>query len=236
MSRGVSCACGLFAALLAMVDGAQGEPPVLISSPVIDLFEHGAVHREAIRHVAFAPHPEDPQTAWLRLIEEIRHAPELEKLRRVNLFFNHRTRFEDDRTVWHQEDYWATLQETLRRGAGDCEDFSIAKYASLRVLGIDDAKLRLIYVRAGSGDSSTTQALAHMVVGYYASPDAEPQLLDNLLNDIRSASRRPDLTPIFSFNSAGLWVQGAAQSKAEPTARLSRWRSVLQRMRAEGMP
>jgi len=74
-----------------------------------------------------------------------------------------------------------------------------------------------------------------MVLGYYPTPDAEPLILDNLVSEIRPASRRPDLFPIFSFTSEGLWVQGASTSSADPTARLSRWRSVLQRMRAEGL-
>ena len=56
----------------------------------------------------------------------------------------------------------------------------------------------------------------------------------NLIGEIRPASRRADLFPIFSFTSAGLWVSGAERSSADPAARLSRWRSVLERMREEG--
>ena len=74
-----------------------------------------------------------------------------------------------------------------------------------------------------------------LVVGYYPTPDAEPLILDNLVGEIRPAGRRPDLFPVFSFTSEGLWVPGATTSSADPTARLSRWRSVLQRMRDEGL-
>ena len=70
---------------------------------------------------------------------------------------------------------------------------------------------------------------------YFESADAEPLILDNLVGEIRPASRRPDLFPIFSFTSEGLWVQGASTSSADPTARLSRWRSVLERMASEGL-
>ena len=160
---------------------------------------------------------------------------ELERLARVNTFFNRRLRFDDDSVVWKEPDYWATPLESLARGAGDCEDFAIAKYASLLVAGVPSERLRLIYVRARIGGLQSTLSQAHMVVGYYPTPDAEPLILDNLVSEIRPAGRRPDLFPVFSFTSEGLWVQGATTSSADPTARLSRWRSVLQRMRDEGL-
>ena len=75
-----------------------------------------------------------------------------------------------------------------------------------------------------------------MVLGYYATPDAQPLILDSLISQVLPASERSDLTPVFSFNSAGLWAgQGAQKANASPTARLSRWRSVLARMQAEGV-
>lgn len=173
---------------------------------------------------------------WRTMIAEAGELGEDEKLQRVNTFFNRRTAFEDDIVVWQQKDYWATPLETLGRRAGDCEDFSIAKYMSLRLLGVPAEKLRLIYVRATMGAPGSGISQAHMVLGYYPSPTDEPLVLDNLIGDIRSASRRPDLFPVFSFNSEGLWVSGAMTSSADPTTRLSRWRSVLERMREEGLP
>lgn len=173
--------------------------------------------------------------AWQRMLDEAAGAGELEQLGRVNSFFNRRLRFEDDIVVWRQSDYWASPLETLARGAGDCEDFAIAKYVSLRLLGIPDERLRLIYVRARSGGAGSTLSQAHMVVGFYPAQDEEPLVLDNLVGEIRPASRRPDLFPIFSFTAEGLWVAGARSSSADPSARLSRWRSVLERMQQEGL-
>ena len=171
---------------------------------------------------------------WRSLLGDT-DADELERLARVNTFFNRRLRFDDDSVVWKEADYWATPLESLARGAGDCEDFAIAKYASLLVAGVPSERLRLIYVRARIGGPQSTLSQAHMVVGYYPTPDAEPLILDNLVGEIRLAGRRPDLFPVFSFTSEGLWVQGATTSSADPTARLSRWRSALQRMRSEGL-
>lgn len=174
--------------------------------------------------------------AWRTMLAAAADLPEEERLQRVNAFLNRRTTFDDDINIWRQQDYWATPLETLARGAGDCEDFSIAKYVSLRLLGVPAERLRLIYVRASIGAPDSGVSQAHMVLGYYSTPDAEPLVLDNLIGDIRPAGRRPDLFPVFSFNDAGLWVGGARTSAADPTTRLSRWRSVLDRMRAEGLP
>jgi predicted transglutaminase-like cysteine proteinase len=168
--------------------------------------------------------------AWQRLIQESASLGDEDKLKRTNDFFNRRTLFENDIIVWRQEDYWASPLEFMGRAAGDCEDYAISKYMTLLSMGVPKEKLRMIYVRARTGGAS----VAHMVLGYYPSPAEEPLILDNLITSVRLASQRSDLAPVFSFNSDGLWVGGATASSADPTARLSRWRDVLERMRQEG--
>ena len=170
--------------------------------------------------------------AWRQLITEVRLLSDTDKLNKTNAFFNRRITFQSDLEVWGQDDYWATPLEFMGRGAGDCEDFAIAKYMTLQMLGIGKERLRLIYVRAQSG---SLPSIAHMVLGFYPQPTEEPLILDNLISSVRPASQRSDLTPVFSFNSEGLWVGGASTSAADPTVRLSRWRDVLDRMRQEGL-
>ena len=171
---------------------------------------------------------------WQKLLQEGAADAETTKLRRVNEFFNRRVRFSEDQTVWGQSDYWATPVETLGKGAGDCEDFAIAKYFSLLLLGLPVDKLRLIYVQARMGGPGSTISQAHMVLAYYSGPSAEPLVLDNLIDEVRPASRRADLVPVFSFNSQGLWqgISGARGSGGPST--LSRWQDLLNRARAEG--
>lgn len=174
---------------------------------------------------------------WERMLLGLADVDELEKLKRVNQFFQNNVRFKSDQALWGVSDYWATPLETLGKGFGDCEDYAIAKYISLRFAGIDDAKLRLIYVRARIGGPHSTVFEPHMVLGYYADPMAEPLILDNLINTVAFASERTDLSPVFSFNSAGLWAGhlSANQAASSPTARLSRWRDVLERMQQDGI-
>ncbi len=169
---------------------------------------------------------------WRQLITNDPGGSDLEKLGRVNSFFNQRLHFDDDTRIWGEQDYWATPTETLQRGSGDCEDFVIAKYFTLLRLNISPDKLRLIYVRAHIGGIQSGYSQAHMVLGYYADGTDEPMILDNLIGEIRPASRRPDLSPVFSFNSKGLWTRGQ-KPVADPTTRLSRWRNLLLRLSNE---
>jgi predicted transglutaminase-like cysteine proteinase len=174
--------------------------------------------------------------AWRELIASGQGVAEAERLKRVNDFFNRNIIFGDDMTVWGQLDYWATPLETLGRGAGDCEDFVIAKFYTLRLMGVSVEKLRLIYVQAHTGISAVTPTQAHMVLAFYPAPDAEPLVLDNLIGEIRLASRRTDLSPVFSFNEQGIFA-GASGSMLAPAVgagRLSRWEDLLKRARAEG--
>jgi len=175
--------------------------------------------------------------AWQEMMLSAQSLSEADKVRRVNEFFNRRIQFGEDQAIWGVNDYWATPLEFMGRGIGDCEDFSIAKYFSLRSLGVPLESLRITYVRARIGGPRSEITQAHMVLAYYEEPTGEPLILDNLITEVRPASRRGDLMPIFSFNSEGLWTgAGAAERKdaGSSTARLSRWRDLIARMRAEG--
>lgn len=169
---------------------------------------------------------------WQALLEATRSLPEADKFRRVNDFFNRNIGFDEDITIWNQSDYWATPLETIGRGRGDCEDFSIVKYYTLRQAGVPVSKMRLIYVKASQGGKQR----AHMVLAYYPSPNAEPLVLDNLVPEILPASQRRDLQPVFSFNSEAIWngVAGNAARGAGGTGQLSRWQDLLLRARKEG--
>ncbi len=157
-----------------------------------------------------------------------------ERLRTVNNFYNQRIGWRTDAEIWGVDDYWATPLETLEKGQGDCEDFAIAKYASLLAAGMAPERLRLVYVRAQMPNQAAAQA--HMVLAYYGELGAEPLILDNLRTDVLPASRRPDLAPVFSFNAAGLWVGTGEQRAGDPLVRLSRWREVWAKTRDEGFP
>jgi predicted transglutaminase-like cysteine proteinase len=192
-------------------------------------------HLEHVAGERYGPDAAKRVRDWKSVLERATADDERRQLRQVNDFFNRNIRYMTDLELWAQRDYWATPLETLGMGAGDCEDYAIAKYASLRKLGIPDARLRLFYVHARLGARASNATEVHMVLGYYPAEDEEPLILDNLISDIRPASRRTDLKPVFSFNSQGLWADGATTSAGDSTARLSNWRSVLERMQNDGL-
>jgi len=168
-------------------------------------------------------------TAWQNLIVNHKGDDEWESIHTVNDFFN-RVRFISDKQHWHRNDYWATPVEFLSTNGGDCEDFSIAKYFTLRELGVPDEKLRITYVKALRLNQ------AHMVLAYYETPDSEPLILDNLINDIRPASRRHDLLPVYSFNGKNLWMskeRGQGRRVAGGSQRINLWRDLNVRMKQE---
>jgi predicted transglutaminase-like cysteine proteinase len=156
------------------------------------------------------------------------------QLRAINDFYNAHIEFGTDIDIWGQVDYWASPLESLQKGAGDCEDFAIAKYFTLISMGFPHKKLRMVYVRAVLGGASGNP-VPHMVLAYYPTPEADPLVLDSLVKDILPASGRPDLTPVFSFNADAIWqgVGGVAVG-GTPQQRLTRWRDVLQRGKEEG--
>jgi predicted transglutaminase-like cysteine proteinase len=169
--------------------------------------------------------------AWQNLLVSHKQLSELDKLNVVNSFFNKQLRYVEDIDLWGQVDYWETPIEALWKGAGDCEDYAIAKYFSLRHLGVASDKLRITYVKA------LTQNRAHMVLTYYSSPEAMPLVLDSLIDAIRPASQRTDLLPVYAFNAEGMWLAGTrGNKKVGDTKRLSRWLDVLKKMQAEGFP
>jgi predicted transglutaminase-like cysteine proteinase len=167
----------------------------------------------------------------IELLQQAAALDEASRLDPINAWFNRRIVFRADDAVQGDADQWSSPLELLASGYGDCEDYAIAKYFSLLASGVPVARLRLVYVRA---QVAGNEGQAHMVLAYYVQPQAEPLILDNLVTSVRPASRRPDLTPVFSFNSEGLWQGVGAQSAGDPQARLSRWRLVLTKARNEG--
>jgi len=162
---------------------------------------------------------------WEALINSNKNVDSLEKLQVVNAFFN-KMNFVKDIDHWGTEDYWATPLQMLTSNGGDCEDYSIAKYFTLRKMGVPAERMRLTYVKAVKLNQ------AHMVLTYYPAPDEEPLVLDNLVDGIQTASKRKDLLPVYSFNGTDLWLakkRGGDQHIGR-SGKLSRWKAVIARI------
>lgn len=166
---------------------------------------------------------------WDKVIEKAKGQDILYQLKYVNDFFN-KVKYLRDSDHWGQNDYWASPFEFLGTGAGDCEDYAIAKYFTLRQLGVPDEKLRITYVKLKQRGTKYEQA--HMVLTYYHNPTSTPIVLDNVNKKLKLASKRPDLTPVYSFNASGLWQ---AKNKGRTSVKvgennLKNWKSMMSRI------
>lgn len=178
---------------------------------------------------SFGPIAKQRLTGWRDILVNPKYAalPERQKLELVNDFMN-QTLFVSDAEHWGKEDYWATPIEFLSTNGGDCEDFSIAKYFTLRSLGVPEERLAITYVK-----EIVQYNQAHMVLAYFATPGAEPLILDNINKSIQPASRRTDLLPVYSFNGSSLWLAKEQAGRGQSVGgadRVGRWRDLRARM------
>lgn len=162
---------------------------------------------------------------WRELMTELDGEDEEEIVYEINNFFNS-VPYAEDIAHWNKSDYWATPLELLGTNAGDCEDYAIAKYYSLRALGVPEEKMRIMYVKALRFNQ------AHMVLAYFPKENAIPLVLDNINKRILPANRRTDLRPVYSFNAGGLWMakaQGRGQ-QVQKTPKHKLWTDLTARI------
>lgn len=169
---------------------------------------------------------------WQGLMRQLYGLNEEDKVRTANQFFN-RIPSVTDQAHWGQRDYWATPLEMLASNGGDCEDFALAKYFTLRAAGVPNERLRITYVRARLERERREES--HMVLAYYPFADSDPLILDNLVREVKPATERDDLTPTLGFNAEGLWSakQRGQHGRIGEVSKIDHWNSLLARMRRE---
>ncbi|OHD87283.1 transglutaminase-like cysteine peptidase [Sulfuricurvum sp. RIFCSPLOWO2_12_FULL_43_24] len=148
----------------------------------------------------------------IQMMNEARDLDDMGKMEKVNDFFN-QTPYASDKTTWGISDYWATRYEFIGKDRADCEDYVIAKYFTLKELGVPTSKLFMTYAK------SIRYKTAHLVLTYYETPKSIPLVLDNYNFKILPASVRDDLIPIYSFSGDELFNAKQAQiGKMVPAA------------------
>lgn len=120
----------------------------------------------------------------------------LELLRHVNAFWN-TWPYKTDIVNWGKEDYWAIPMEFLKK-SGDCEDYAIVKYFSLKELGVPAEDMRIVVVR------DTVRNLAHAVLVVYLDDNA--YVLDNVSSAVLPHSRVRQYSPQYSINELSRWA------------------------------
>ncbi len=134
-------------------------------------------------------------TTWNQLVERLKPLSPREQIREVNLFWN-KWPYRLDSQVYKKPDYWAIPKE-FQKNSGDCEDYAIAKYYTLKELGFDINSMRLVIVM------ETIRNIAHAVLAVYIDDDV--LILDNLSNAVLSHTKLGNYEPHYSVNEKFRW-------------------------------
>ena len=132
---------------------------------------------------------------WESLIAELRSAPEDKKIREVNRFMNEHPYIEDIQN-WGVGDYWAILYEFLTRN-GDCEDYALSKYFTLKRLGFSDNDMRIVVLK------DNNLGVMHSVLAVYQGDTI--YILDNQFTSVVEHTKILHYQPIYSINQRGWW-------------------------------
>ena len=144
----------------------------------------------------------------------------------MNRYFNDVIRYADDEVAWGVSDYWATLEQTLTKGSGDCDDIAIAKFLTLLVLGVSRANLRLAVVKTKQMQRN------HMVVIYLPASEKNTYLLDNLKRELRVAPGAGAMHVVYSLDGRSLWMNDSRgkERRIGDASILAQWRGLLARI------
>jgi predicted transglutaminase-like cysteine proteinase len=147
--------------------------------------------------------PSRGAAAWQSMLKAQVGRPRFHQIQAVNRFLND-WQYRSDQENYGRRDYWATPLEFVRR-SGDCEDYAIIKYVSLRELGFGADQLRLVVL------NDVSRGLAHAVLAVYL--DQEVYILDNLYRAVLPQEQIAQYVPYYSINETTRWAHVAP---AEP--------------------
>lgn len=140
---------------------------------------------------------------WRTLIDSLAGKDFKAQLKAINKHMN-RHKYIVDPVNWGVRDYWESPAEFFRK-YGDCEDYAIAKYLSLRWLGLSTEVMRIFIVM------DMNLKVAHAVLAVY--DGGKVYILDNQLSIVVEARKIHHYKPIFSVNETGWWKHRTERKK-----------------------
>jgi len=114
-----------------------------------------------------------------------------------------------DQDNWGTKDYWASADETIARGAGDCEDLALVKLQALRQLGFHE---RDLFLMTGTRPSGEEHALLLVRI------DGRYWVLEDGLNRMVRAESFNAFIPAVTYGAGWKWVHGPRQADANAAA------------------
>jgi predicted transglutaminase-like cysteine proteinase len=136
--------------------------------------------------------------AWMKFLGGLKGKDQKTQVTEVNRYMNE-AKYITDPINWGVEDYWATPGEFLAK-FGDCEDYAIAKYASLKLLGFPEDQMRVVAVK------DLNLKIGHAILAVYL--DGKILILDNQIKQVADADGIKHYEPVFSINEKFWWRHG----------------------------
>jgi predicted transglutaminase-like cysteine proteinase len=135
---------------------------------------------------------------------------EAEILQRVNQWVNRQIAYVNDDRNYSQSDFWATADQTLARGSGDCEDFAILKMHMLRAAWVDPDRVKLVLLRDLAANADHAFLLVDSKAGKV--------VLDNMTDRVYSGADGSSVRPVLSFSGNQRWIHAYRGVQSRPNS------------------
>lgn len=133
---------------------------------------------------------------WRDMIDGLENGSDIKKMTVINAHLN-KSSYITDMINWQQNDYWATIRQFFNKD-GDCEDYAIAKYYSLKELGFQSEQMRIAIVHDKNLD------VAHAILVVYL--EDKIWILDNQTSNIITENNIIHYQPLYSINEQAWWL------------------------------
>ena len=143
---------------------------------------------------------------WAAFVDSLKGLELDAQLDRVNGEMN-RYRYILDIVNWGVKDYWATPFQFFGKD-GDCEDYAIAKFVTLKLAGVDPARMRIVVLQ------DLNLRIAHAVLAVYR--DDRVRILDNQIRQVIDSDAIRHYQPMYSINETAWWLPRAVAAKPTP--------------------
>lgn len=134
---------------------------------------------------------------WKTMLQGLKGKPLMEQVDAVNRFINAYP-YVEDIVNWGVDDYWETPYEMQQRNAGDCEDYAISKFMSLRALGVSNDLMRVEIVQ-----DLNLGGVIHAILIVFVGDQV--YVLDNQIKQVIRAVDIYHYRPVYSINEAHWW-------------------------------
>lgn len=132
---------------------------------------------------------------WKKFLGTLKDKKPLDQIKSINSFAN-KSKYILDIDNWGITDYWESPGEFLFKN-GDCEDYAIIKYTSLKKIGFKTSDLRVVILM------DKNLGIYHSVLAVYHNDKI--YILDNQITKVTKDTNILHYSPVYSINEDSWW-------------------------------